>query len=293
MISVGQNPWDDALADHVTPGSAGRAQLMSAYAGSRGPGVYVDTYYPGTAGTVLGLNGTPNNPAADLVQARTIADALGVRVYYIVGLTALTATHQDWLFVGSGHDDRFDAVALGGQDCFGATFIGMRMTGSFGAAENAGNVGCVDCELSSIGNLVGTLRNCTLRGANNMPTGAFSFPTLQLIDCTELPPFGLAAGPSIGCGGAAPTDAQIYVSGYRGRLTFTDIANLTTIVQATFDGADVVFDASCTAAISPRLLGDFRLTNAGAVTPDVAAQNQEVADDVLTAAHGAGSWTTV
>lgn len=289
IVVSGGSPWDEPLSEHTTAGTAGRAQLMSAYAGAHGPGVYVDTYYPGTAGTVLGLNGTPNNPVGNLVDARTIANALGIRCYYIVGLLTLAADHQDWLFVGSGQDDRFDAISISSVDCFGSTFIGMRMTGGFGAAENAGNIGCVDCELSSITNLVGTLRNCTLRGANNMPLGAFAFPTLQLIDCTQLAPSG-AAAPSIGCGGAAPTNAQIIVSGYRGRLVFTDIANLTTVVHATFDGAEVTFAASCTAAVTPLLFGDFEFLNLGAVTPDVTARTQSVVDVVLTAAHGAGPW---
>lgn len=290
IVVSGGSPWAELMSQYTTIGTAGRAQLMSAYAGAHGPGIYVDTYYPGTAGTVVGVNGTPNNPVADFTAARTLANALGIRCYYVVGLLTLSVDHQDWLFVGSGQDDRYDSIDLDDVDCFGATFIGVGLTGDFAANEFAGNVACVDCALSDVSNITGTLTGCELRGVTSLPTGAFSFSTLRFVDCHEQAPFGSAA-PSIACGGASPTDAQIIVSGYRGRLVFSDIADLTTLVHATFDGAEVTFDASCTSAITPLLFGDFELVNAGAVTPDVSAQTAEVVDQVLTAAHGAGPWT--
>lgn len=87
--------------------------------------VWVDTVN-GTAGTETYVNGTADRPVSSLADARTLALALGLRNYRIVGGSAITLAHtySAALFTGSGW-----ALALGGQAVSNCTFVGAQVSG--------------------------------------------------------------------------------------------------------------------------------------------------------------------
>ncbi len=62
-------------------------------------GIWVDANN-GTAGTVVGVNGTPELPVTGLADARTLADAIGFRQYFIVdGYFQLEEDHDNWTII--------------------------------------------------------------------------------------------------------------------------------------------------------------------------------------------------
>lgn len=113
-------------------GSVGQAISDIAYSFG---GIHIDLAN-GVAGTVRGINGTPSNPVDSEADARTLADAVGIREYTITGGTlTLTQSHTEWTFHGR-HGPASDRLNPGGQDCDGSAFEQLHITGTFGGAAN-------------------------------------------------------------------------------------------------------------------------------------------------------------
>ena len=118
------------------------------YMGYYGPGVYIDS---GAANetTVVGTDGTINNPVSTFAAARTIAGAIGLNRYYLEGNSDITlgATHVDWEFCGVG------AVAdntlnLGSQDVSRSRFCNLTLEGTQGGS---GRIEAIECALQDPG----------------------------------------------------------------------------------------------------------------------------------------------
>lgn len=91
-----------------------------------GGAVWVDTV-GGAAGTTLYENGTFDNPSDSIANARTIADALGSKLFrFMPGSSDTLAEEFDgYEFCGYGY-----TIALGGQSVSGALFFDATITGN-------------------------------------------------------------------------------------------------------------------------------------------------------------------
>jgi hypothetical protein len=104
------------------------------YGGLAGPGVWIDA--GANTNTVSGVDGIHSNPVSTLTAARTIADALGYKTYYLLGGISLTiaATHEDWHFIGLG-EPTSNRINLGSQDVDRSGFVNLEVVGIQGGTE--------------------------------------------------------------------------------------------------------------------------------------------------------------
>ncbi len=139
---------DEPIEDHDVQGTAGWAVALGVYVGPDGPGIYVDSGAANT-NTVVGTDGTRINPVSTFAAARTIADALGITIYYTVGNSDITlaATHEDWEFIGIG-SIRDNVVNLGSQDVDRSLFRNLTLEGT---QAGTGRITARDCALQDPG----------------------------------------------------------------------------------------------------------------------------------------------
>lgn len=108
-----------------------------AYLDHQGPGIFIDSA-AGNTNTVIGTDGTRKNPVSTFVAARTLADALGYKRYYLINRSTfndaandLSADHQDFQFIGIGHQS---AMAFGSQNVSGSRFLRLTLSGAMHAS---------------------------------------------------------------------------------------------------------------------------------------------------------------
>lgn len=146
----------------------GEPQLK--YMGPEGPGVYLDDAASNT-NTTVGTDGTVENPVSTLAAARTIADALGCRRYYVGGRSSFTlaATHQDWHFVGlAGNND--NTINLGATasatDVDGSLFERLKVIGTQAGSDRIVLIDCAidDAPAAEVTTLNPLAIRCSLEG---------------------------------------------------------------------------------------------------------------------------------
>lgn len=150
--------------DAITPAKYNAAAANIPYQG----GIWVDS---GAANinAVVGVDGLPSNPVSTLVAARTLADAIGIKKYYITNSSslALAATHQNWEFVGLGRASSI--LSLGGRDVDNSEFRNLSITGLQGGANL---IQMVSCLLTSLSALKIWARKCCLSGDITIAAGS-------------------------------------------------------------------------------------------------------------------------
>jgi len=125
--------------------------------------VYIDLYdgaiwidgAVGAAGSVLGVNGTRTNPVSTVTDAKTLADALGVKVYRLLGNTSIsiTADHIGWTFIGTQGTGAFGFPNVDvdlAADVGGSRFIDCHCTGQLLATTGSLFVERGFCTFSNI-----------------------------------------------------------------------------------------------------------------------------------------------
>jgi hypothetical protein len=247
--------WDEAIEDHDTQGTAGWAVALGVYAGPDGPGIFIDSGAANTS-TVVGTDGTEINPVSTFVAARTLADELGMNIYYIEGNSDITlaATHIDWEFIGKGSVSD-NIVNLGSQDVSRSLFRNLTLEGTQGGA---GRVTARDCALQDPGAGATTLHIFAERCGfvDEIEVDASNDNVFD--QC-----FSLVAGtaaPAIIATGAAGT---ISVRHYSGGLEFKA---LSASHNVTWEGiGQVIFNANCNvnANVSVRGIGSITDNTAG------------------------------
>jgi hypothetical protein len=247
--------WDEAIEDHDTQGNAGWATALAVYAGPDGPGIFIDSGAANTS-TVVGTDGTEINPVSTFVAARTLADELGMNIYYIEGNSDITlaATHIDWEFIGKGSVSD-NIVNLGSQDVSRSLFRNLTLEGTQGGA---GRITARDCALQDPGAGATTLHifaeRCGFVDEIEIDTSNDNV----FDQC-----FSLVAGtaaPVIIATGAAGT---ISVRHYSGGLEFK---SLSASHNVTWEGiGQVIFNANCNvnANVSVRGVGSITDNTAG------------------------------
>lgn len=99
--------------------------------------IYIDTTGGGVPGTAFPI-GTPTVPVNNPTDARTIANALGIRQYHVNGAITLTVNHDNWTF--EGEEPRQDIVTVQAgvsvaDSSFGRVGIRGSLTGTISASE--------------------------------------------------------------------------------------------------------------------------------------------------------------
>lgn len=273
---LGQSPpvnWDDmdieATTGEVTSLNANFDSLK--YIGQYGLGVYLDAAAANT-NTVVGIDGTFNNPVSTLAAARTIADALGIQRYYIINRSTFTlaADHQDWHFVGVGFAS---SMVFGSQRVDGAVFENLRLSGALHAS--GGDVYYTNCVFGYVSaNWNGHARDCWLTDTIVVTTGNVD---IQFNHCQS----GVAGPntPTIDLTGVSPT--AVSIRNYSGGIRLMNGAANDTVSIET-DG-QVVISANNT-SLSAVLRGNMTVTDSGVTTilnEDAALNRPVIADAVL------------
>ena len=240
---------DEPIEDHVAQGTTGWATALSVYAGPDGPGIYIDSGAANT-NTVVGTDGTEKNPVSTFVAARTLADVLGLKIYYLEGNSDITlaATHVDWEFIGIGSVSD-NVVNLGSQDVSRSLFRNLTLEGTQGGT---GRITARDCALQDPGSGATTLHIFAERCGFVDEIEVDTSNDNVFDQC-----FSLVAGtatPTIIATGSAGT---ISVRHYSGGLEFKA---LSASHNVTWEGiGQVIFNANCNvnANVSVRGIGSI------------------------------------
>ena len=118
------------------------------YLGFLGKGVWIDESAGNTNTSIPNGDGTEKNPVSTFAAARTIADNLGVKRYYITnrstftGINDLTVTHEDWEFVGVGTGNLLE-LDVAGVDVDGSFFLHLVMSGTQGGTDDVTMANCL------------------------------------------------------------------------------------------------------------------------------------------------------
>lgn len=225
--------------------------LPIGYLGPEGYGIYVDGAAANT-NTVDGVDGIFSNPVSTFIAARTLADSLGIEIYYVLNNSDLTlaATHVDWEFVGFGAMTD-NIINLGSQDVSRSRFLNMVLEGTQGGA---GRIEAERCALQDPGAGVSTFHIFALG------CGIVDDITLDTSnDNVFVKPFSLVAGdsaPIIRASGAAGT---LQLRGMDGGVDFRDLSasHNMSISQV----GQVIFDASCNVNANVTLYGIGTITD--------------------------------
>ena len=243
---------DESLEDHVAEGTAGYAQMLSVYAGPRGPGIYIASEGANT-NTVPGTDGTEANPVSTFIAARTLANSIGTDTYYLETGTDLTlaATHASWRFFGLGSPSD-TLINLDSQDVSLSLFDHVSLEGTQGGS---GRIFAEDCVLRDPG------PGSTILHILGLRCGIFDDITLDTSnDNILIDSYSLVAGggtPIVRASGAAGT---LIMNGHKGGVDLRDLSashNLTVNIA----GGQVIFDASCNVNANVELRGIGRKTD--------------------------------
>lgn len=252
--------------DAITPAKYNDVAAYIPYAG----GIWIDSGAANT-NTVVGVDGLPSNPVSTFAAARTLADAIGTKKYYIVNDSTLTlaATHLNWEFIGVGLRNQID---LGSQNVGDSFFQHIVISGTQGGTQK---IEAECCYLNGITNLKIVACRCWLTATNTLATG-----TLHMIDhCSSNVPGGSTPGLTFQAG-----VTSIGIRHYSGGLQLNNMTSDHTISYES-DG-QLVIDASC---VSGNVVarGNMKITDNGTTTnlTDEAVYNKtninEQVDDVI------------
>jgi hypothetical protein len=130
--------------------------------------VFIDTV-GGVPGTVVGVNGTPNNPVNNWTDAKAIAVALGVKQFRFRPDSEITlnSSAQNFVFYGAA------LIHLGGQDISDSLFVGSELIDGVSSGNDARFDSC-QVGTCSIGPAL--LKDCFLSGVITLlSSGDYTF----------------------------------------------------------------------------------------------------------------------
>jgi hypothetical protein len=247
---------------------------------------YLDPTYTGflgigSAGAVLGVNGTRENPVTNESDLRTLAAALGVRhVSIVAGTLTLGAAYDWWTFVGSHYGG---TVALNGQGCLSSKFIGLQIQGTLGNTfSTLFDVNCHQCTIGPVSDFCGQLEDCLTHSTITIrQDGGLVCKDTVSWNAQEFP-----TRIDYSLGGAQTVRLQ----GYAGTLSVINMADASAILECSFVGAHVTIDdTTCTAGIfRPR--NSAHIVGGSNLNFDYSDLNEILTDTLLTEQHGTGSW---
>lgn len=269
---VADQVWEELSVDHTATGTMGLLQRHALYPDGI---VYVDT--AGVAGTTHPI-GTALHPVDNMADARTIADAYGIRHFRIRGSVTLDQDYIGFRFSADVHDPA-SSVALAGFDVASTTFSDLGISGVCTGAV----VNFFRCEVTGITVESAVLYECLISGGT-ITAGAFGL--LSLLNCTAF-----AGGVTID---ASSGPLLVEGRGLRGLWTLAGVTAAVFLgVELGFEEGQITLAASNTGG-TINLQGEAVLVDAsaGAVVTNLLLNPVSI-DAELTSVHGAGSWQGV
>ena len=118
--------WEEAAANHVTPGTMGSVISFFTYQNK----IWIDPLnVSGTAqaGTVPGINGVPTKPCLTVADANALAVATSQPAYHLLSNTVLDRDHTGWKFYGSSQV----SINPNGFNTLGSYFSELLLIGNF------------------------------------------------------------------------------------------------------------------------------------------------------------------
>lgn len=117
--------------------------------------VHIDTV-GGTAGTTKGTHGTRSTPSSNLADSVTLAAALGIQEYHLLGMSSilLISAHSNWTFLGQNGA----TVNIGGVNVSGSHFECLTLTGDMDGNDTTQRF----CKFQSLTNFIADATFCLL-----------------------------------------------------------------------------------------------------------------------------------
>jgi hypothetical protein len=241
-VAVAAAVWVASTSGHAA-GSMGFAAIYSLYQGS----IWIDTKN-GTAGTVIGVNGTQSNPSATLADATVLATALGSREFRIVGGITLTEAFDDSRFVGLGAEA---SVNINGQDVSDSYFENLALSGSV----NNSTIRTQDCLLDGLTLFRGSIVESRLNNSLSLAPGVTVF------DRCSSAVAGGSATPIVDAVGAG----RIFqFRNYAGGVEFQNMTDSSNIGSVDLSSGQIILASSCSGgAVVLRGVGDLTNNSTG------------------------------
>ncbi len=197
--------------------------------------------------TVIGVDGTVNNPVSTLAAAKTLADQLGKRLTIHGVFNTQAIDFSDYDIIG-GNGDAF----LAGDTTTGVTLGNARVS----SIELAGDIifttgtRTENCIIRAIGNTVafagleGTHRNAEIQDSCKVRAGA----KIVLIDCVGTIDTPSSDPAELDFAGISVGDTNINISRFGGDLSIINVTDSDIEFEVYSDGGTLIkFAASCTA----------------------------------------------
>lgn len=255
----------------IVPGQVHSATVSGGYDGAS---VYIDGA-TGVAGTLIGVNGTTDNPVSNMPDARTIADAIGSKRFHFSGgsFLALDQSYQNFVFdIVQGQ-----ALDLNNQDVSGSVFLRSAIIGSMTSSVRTVFELCAMIDV--------TLGVCNMLSSGISGTITLANRTrYQLHDCFEN---GEGPVPVIDVQGDNITPTVVHMNKYSGRV---ELRNLTSADSILISGiCRVTLHSSCSGG-NIVTSGDVQIIDNSTVSPsitsgiisDIATTVDSTASDVTT-----------
>jgi hypothetical protein len=221
--------------------------FYSAYAGPRGPGIYLNDA-AGNTNTTNGVDGTIGNPVSTIAAAKTLADSMSLDRIYIFNDTAVTlaATMEDYEFVGLGEATN-NSVALASQDVDQSAFYNLTITGVQAGTTRAYYEKCI---------FGAATVNCVARWCGLSGTLTMSDNDNNILEHC----FSMVAGNGTPVlNGASGANLDVSVRHYSGGLEFQNMSATSTASYES-DG-QVVVNANCNASFALTVRGNCSITD--------------------------------
>lgn len=130
--------------------------------------------------TVLGVDGTPDNPVSTPAAAKTLADELGTKAIRVRNAFVASASMSEYTFVA---DDPHASFLVNGQAINWSSFTGFSVWKDL--SKTAGQNWLYNCTISETSHIEGDCYDCFL-GDNPNPTGTQTFyitSGMRLFNC--------------------------------------------------------------------------------------------------------------
>lgn len=234
------------------------AHVLSARTtGYAGGAVWVDTDAANT-NTVSYVDGVADNPVSTIAAAKTIADALGLKIFHLVPGSSITlaAAYDDYIF-----DACHATIALGGQSINNSVFIGAIITGD-DDGSNANHVQYFDCVIST--NTLGlfVMTRCYFAATLTLAEAGtyYMHQCFSGVAGTSTP--GLDFGAGLGA-------SNVNMRDYSGGIEIENMGAGAGAYNMSLEGnGQLVINANCSATSTVAIRGNFTVTDnaGGAVT---------------------------
>lgn len=229
----------------------------------------------GTAGTVVNINGTANNPVDTIADAITLAASTGLQKFvFETGTFTLTNSLNEW-FVELRDESE---LLLNGQNVNGTEFFGGRIKGA-----GIGAITVRSGHLEDVSGLKLDVHLCGLSGTISLAAG-----TSTMDFCHSDTP-GITT-PTIDFVGAG---RELNLRAYSGGCNITNMTNVDDITTLEYIAGQLIIDSSCTAGTIIYRGNVFPVDDNSAGTTVIDNSTAASVDNTLSTVHGTGSWEII